>query len=203
MPNSATVCWFICRADSWSLGTILYIMLAGEFPFVRVERVMALTEGKHPPVKWPEDLNVSDEAKHLVSEFWSSMPAKHSRWNRCRAIHGSHLKCTLKIKSHDVSSAVMCWVHLDSENRTVDLWLISNTCLFITRLCVCSWKDQNEKSILDDKCNKKRRLAYFSITVGLSVHCKGWCTWNKLPAVLRKSPVSIPGVFWQGYKLKE
>lgn len=44
-------------------------MLAGEFPFVRVERVMALTEGKHPPVKWPEDLNVSDEAKHLVERI--------------------------------------------------------------------------------------------------------------------------------------
>jgi len=58
------------RADSWSLGTVMYSLLFGESPFNRGRRLLAITKGQpHPPLIWGWDIDVSDDAKELMEKM--------------------------------------------------------------------------------------------------------------------------------------
>lgn len=55
------------RLDVWSLGTILFILLCGEFPWTRMERIMAIVEGSHPPLSFPNGIDIPEPAKDLLN----------------------------------------------------------------------------------------------------------------------------------------
>ncbi len=70
-------------ADVWSLGTLLYIFLFAEIPFVREERYAQLSKyGTHPPIEWPETKNtISDTAKDLISSTLNPDPEERITLN--------------------------------------------------------------------------------------------------------------------------
>eukprot|EP01118_Nematostelium_gracile_P010865 TRINITY_DN3802_c0_g1_i2.p1 TRINITY_DN3802_c0_g1~~TRINITY_DN3802_c0_g1_i2.p1 ORF type:complete len:296 (-),score=52.51 TRINITY_DN3802_c0_g1_i2:9-896(-) len=58
------------KADVWSLGTIIFVLLFGEIPFSRAERLEAALHGTaHPHIIWPQNSNISAEAIQLISKM--------------------------------------------------------------------------------------------------------------------------------------
>lgn len=68
------------KADSWSLGTILYILLYAELPFGFQRRSKAISKGKpHPPIIWADHripVPISSTAKDLISRMLEPCASK-------------------------------------------------------------------------------------------------------------------------------
>jgi len=64
------------KADVFSLGVVLYILLCGELPFSREERAKYLRlYARHPSIVWPPQTRISETSKDLLLkmlEFQSS-----------------------------------------------------------------------------------------------------------------------------------
>jgi serine/threonine protein kinase len=76
------------KADVYSLGTILYIMLAGELPYSSYARYTSLEKGKYPEIQFPTHCKASKEARELClnmldidpEERISLVRVKNSNW---------------------------------------------------------------------------------------------------------------------------
>eukprot|EP01117_Protostelium_nocturnum_P005212 TRINITY_DN1897_c0_g1_i1.p1 TRINITY_DN1897_c0_g1~~TRINITY_DN1897_c0_g1_i1.p1 ORF type:complete len:291 (-),score=97.03 TRINITY_DN1897_c0_g1_i1:168-1040(-) len=66
------------KADIWSLGTILHILLSGEIPFDRKMRFESLQLGEHPNFKSDSEAlkGISKEGRDLLSKMMQSDPSK-------------------------------------------------------------------------------------------------------------------------------
>lgn len=62
------------KADIFSLGVVLYILLLCEIPFVRNERTKAASQGFHPSLRWPSNKKVSNKAKDLIEKMLAVDP---------------------------------------------------------------------------------------------------------------------------------
>jgi len=61
-----------CKADVWSLGTLLFALLFAELPFSLEERVQSYSRSMpHPPLAFPDTLRepISEEAKDLIQKM--------------------------------------------------------------------------------------------------------------------------------------
>jgi len=71
------------KADTWSLGTILFLLLFGAFPFPedRVSRYQR--EGIHPSIFWPSNHMVSKDAVELISWMLTGNPEERPSIQQC------------------------------------------------------------------------------------------------------------------------
>jgi len=64
--------YYGCKADSWSLGILLYGLLYGQFPFTSYDR----TNKFENSLSFPIDVNVSSSAQDLLQSMLTVDPEK-------------------------------------------------------------------------------------------------------------------------------
>ncbi|EGG19257.1 putative protein serine/threonine kinase [Cavenderia fasciculata] len=69
--------------DLWSVGVITYVLLTGCFPFWDKNNAVLYEKIRNVDYGWPEGLEVSDQAKSLVSHLLEKSPDKRYTIDQC------------------------------------------------------------------------------------------------------------------------
>ncbi|KAK5584737.1 hypothetical protein RB653_006354 [Dictyostelium firmibasis] len=69
--------------DLWSVGVITYVLLTGCFPFWDKNNAVLYEKIRNVDYGWPEGLEVSNEAKDLVSHLIEKNPEKRFNFKEC------------------------------------------------------------------------------------------------------------------------
>ena len=67
--------------DVWSLGIIIYTLLVGKTPFETQKFIELLEKVKRMDYSFPENINISNEAKNLISKILVEDPSKRSNFS--------------------------------------------------------------------------------------------------------------------------
>eukprot|EP01133_Synstelium_polycarpum_P014986 gene14986-17722_t len=87
--------------DLWSVGVITYVLLTGCFPFWDKNNAVLYEKIRNVDYGWPAGLEVSDEAKDLVSHLIEKNPERRYTYEQCLAhpwVTGKGVSVVKKIK---------------------------------------------------------------------------------------------------------
>ncbi|KYR03122.1 putative protein serine/threonine kinase [Tieghemostelium lacteum] len=87
--------------DLWSVGVITYVLLTGCFPFWHQHLNILYEKIRNVEYGWPENLDISESAKDLVSHLIEKNPEKRYTYEQCLAhpwVNGTGVSMVKKIK---------------------------------------------------------------------------------------------------------
>lgn len=138
------------RADMWSVGVIIYILLGGKFPFIGRRLVQRIVSGNYsfPEKYWA---HVSDEAKDLINNLLVVDP--NERYTSRMALDSSWFRMENNdALANNLMASVEQLENFDREMARLKFIAAINTLIFVDRLQRNITESKDNSLIANQSC---------------------------------------------------